>query len=279
MTRTEVSAPRGDAFRRRAAPRLPGSAPVVALAAITLAFFALPFAGLAIRTDWPSLARHLTQPETLDALRLSLITSTSAAAVTLAFGTPLAWVLARVELPGRAVARGLVLLPMVLPPVIGGVALLTALSRRSPIGGWLYNTFGVQFTYSTSGAVIASSFVAMPFYILTVESGLRSLDPRLEQAAAELGAGPVRVFTRVTLPLVAPSLAAGLVLAWARALGEFGATITFAGNVAGRTRTLPLSVFLLLDSDPDTATALCLVLVLVSLAVIITLRHHWMPRG
>lgn len=265
--------------RRRPAVRLPASTPVTALATVTLAFFALPFAGLAIRTDWPALARHLTQPATLDALRLSLITSTSAATVTLLFGTPLAWVLARANIPGRALARGLVLLPMVLPPVIGGVALLTTLSRRSLVGGWLYDAFGVQLTYSTAGAIIAASFVAMPFYVITVESGFRGLDTRLDQVAAELGAGPVRVFTQVTLPLVAPSLAAGLVLSWARALGEFGATITFAGNVAGRTRTLPLSVFLLLDSDPDTAVALCLVLVLVSLAVIVALRHHWMPRG
>jgi molybdate transport system permease protein len=167
---------------------------------------------------------------------------------------------------------------MVLPPVIGGVALLTAFSRRSLIGGWLHDAFGIQLTYTTAGAVLAASFVAMPFYVITVESGFRALDSRLEQAAAELGAGPVRVLTQVTLPLIAPSLAAGLVLAWARALGEFGATITFAGNVTGRTRTLPLSVFLLLDSDPDTATALCLILVLVSLAVIIALRHQWIPR-
>jgi molybdate transport system permease protein len=220
----------------------------------------------------------LTTPEARDALRLSLVCSLSAAALSVAFGTPLAWVLARVRLPGRPLVRGLVLLPMVLPPVVGGVALLAAFSLRSPIGGWLHDTFGIQFTFSPLGAVLAETFVAMPFYVITVEAALRGMDERFEDVAATLGAGRFTTFRRVTLPLIAPSVAAGAVLAWARALGEFGATITFAGNIAGRTRTLPLAVYLELESDQATAIALSLVLLVVSLVVLVSLRDRWLTR-
>ncbi|MBI1843067.1 MAG: ABC transporter permease subunit, partial [Actinobacteria bacterium] len=154
-----------------------------------------------------------------------------------------------------------------------------AFSLRSPIGGWLYDTFGVQFTFSTAGAIMAETFVAMPFFVITVEGALRSMDQRFEEAAAGLGANRFTVFRRVTLPLVAPSVAAGTVLAWARALGEFGATITFAGNIAGRTRTLPLAVYLQLESDQEAAIALSLVLVVVSLVVLVSLRDKWFTRA
>ncbi|MCU1358590.1 MAG: molybdenum transporter permease subunit [Acidimicrobiales bacterium] len=195
------------------------------------------------------------------------------------FGTPLAWVLARTEIPGRSLLRGLVLLPMVLPPVVGGVALLSAFSRRSLIGTWLFDAFGLQLTFTTAGAIVAETFVAMPFFVITVEGALRGMDQRFEQVAGTLGAGRVTVFRRVTLPLIAPSLAAGTVLAWARALGEFGATITFAGNVAGRTRTLPLAVYLQLEGDRDSAIALSLVLLAVSLVVLVALRDRWLARA
>ncbi len=183
------------------------------------------------------------------------------------------------RLPGRPLIRGLVLLPMVLPPVVGGVALLAAFSLRSPIGGWLHDAFGIQFTFSTAGVVMAETFVAMPFYVITVEGALRSMDQRFEDAAASLGASRLTVFRRVTLPLVAPSVAAGAVLAWARALGEFGATITFAGNIEGRTRTLPLAVYLELETDQQTAIALSLVLLVVSLVVLVSLRERWLTRA
>ena len=170
-------------------------------------------------------------------------------------GIPLAWVLARGEFPGRALLRGLVLLPMVLPPVVGGAALLFALGRRGLVGQWLDEQFGILLPFSTAGVIVAETFVAMPFLVITVEAALRSADRRFEDAAATLGAGRWTVFRRVTLPMVAPSVLAGAVLCWARALGEFGATITFAGNLQGRTQTVPLAVFLALESDRGAAIA------------------------
>jgi len=198
--------------------------------------------------------------------------------VSILFGTPLAWVLARTEMPGRSVLRALVLLPMVLPPVVGGVALLSAFSLRSPIGGWLHDVADIQLTFSSAGVVMAETFVAMPFFVITVEGALRSMDTRFEEAAATLGADRATVFRRVTIPMIGPSMMAGAVLAWARALGEFGATITFAGNIAGRTRTLPLAVYLELESDPQAAVALSLVLLGVSLVVLVALRDRWFIR-
>ncbi len=271
----------GEGFTGRSLRRTPRRAPwaVALISTVTLAFFVLPLIGIAGRADWPGLPRDLSQPVALQALRLSLVCSLAAAAVSLVLGTPLAWVLARVDLPAKSLIRGVVLLPMVLPPVVGGVALLSAFSLRSPLGSWLHSALGIQLTFSTAGAVMAATFVAMPFYVITVEAALRNLDVRLEGAAATLGAGPFTVFRRVTLPLVAPSLAAGAVLAWARALGEFGATITFAGNIVGRTQTLPLSVYLLLETDADTAIALSLVLLAVSLVVLVALRSQWLTRA
>lgn len=255
------------------------SALVAVLATVTVAFFAVPLLGILARADWPTLWADLTSDEARAGLRLSLITSVSAAALSIVFGTPLAWVLARTEVPGRSLIRGLVLLPMVLPPVVGGVALLAAFSLRSPIGEWLDAVLGVQLTFSTAGAVMAATFVAMPFFVITVEGALRSADQRYEDAAASLGAGRFTVFRRVTLPLIAPSLVAGTVLAWARALGEFGATITFAGNIADRTRTLPLAVYLQLETDRDAALALSLALLAAALIVLVALRDRWLVRA
>jgi len=198
------------------------------------------------------------------------------AALCLVLGVPLAWVLARSTFPGRSLLRALVLLPMVLPPVVGGVALLYAFGRSNGlIGPWLYREFGIQFTFSPAGVVLAETFVAMPFLVITVEGAIRSLDTRFEDAAATLGAKRLTVFRRVTLRFLAPSLAAGLALAWARALGEFGATITFAGNVTGRSQTTPLAVYLLLDSNPGAAVVLSLVLLTVSIVILASLRAHW----
>jgi molybdate transport system permease protein len=191
------------------------------------------------------------------------------------FGVPLAWILARLEFPGRSLVRGLVTLPLVLPPVVGGAALLFALGRRGLIGEPLNQATGLLLPFSTSGVILANTFVAMPFLVITVEGGLRNLDRRYEGAASSLGAGQWTVLRRVTLPMIGPSLVAGLVLTWARALGEFGATITFAGNLQGRTQTLPLAVFVALESDRDVAVALSLVMVVVSLAVLIALRDRW----
>jgi len=249
---------------------------VVALAALAVAFLAVPLVGLLQRADWGSLWADLSTDEARSALRLSLVCSLGAVAVSVALGTPLAWALARLRVPGRPAVRALVLLPMVLPPVVGGVALLSAFSLSSPLGGWLHDALGVQLTFSTAGAIVAEAFVAMPFYVITVEGALRTMDRRYEDAAASLGAGRATVFRRVTLPLVAPSVAAGTALAWARALGEFGATITFAGNFAGRTQTAPLAVYVALQEDPQTAVALSLALLVVSVLVLGLLRGRWM---
>ena len=207
-----------------------------------------------------------------------MLCALAASAVAIVLGTPLAWVLARSQRREVRALRALVLLPMVLPPVVGGVALLAAFSLRSPIGGWLHDAFGLQLTFSPVGVVMAQTFVGLPFFVLTVEGALRSLDPGFEEAAAGLGASRMRVFARVTAPLIAPSIAAGAVLAWARALGEFGATLTFAGNIEGRTQTLPLAVYLDLEQGDGSAIALSLLLVAVSLGALVALRDRWLVR-
>ncbi len=250
--------------------------PVVVLAAVATAFFALPLLGLLQRAAWSDVVRDLGSPEARAALRLSLECSLWATALATVLGVPLAWVLARGEFRGRTLLRALVLLPMVLPPVVGGVALLYAFGRTDGlVGPWLADTLGIQLTFSKTGVVLAETFVAMPFLVLTVEGGWRALDARYEDAAATLGAGRWTTFHRVTLRLLAPSLAAGAALAWARALGEFGATITFAGNIVGRTQTTPLAVYLLLETRPGTAVALSLVLLAVSVVVLVALRDRW----
>jgi len=255
--------------------RQPVPLPIGILAGAGAAFFILPLVGLILRTPWAEAWPDLTAPESLLALRLSLIASLSATAIALAFGVPLAWIYARVAFPGRNVLRALTILPMVLPPVVGGVALLMAFGRRGLLGEVLY-AFGIRLPFTTAGAVMAETFVAMPFLVLTVEAGLRSMDRRFEDAARTLGASRWTVLRRVTLPLVAPSLFAGAVLCWARALGEFGATITFAANFPGRTQTLPLAVYLALETTPEAAILLSLVLLAVSLAVLIALRDRWL---
>jgi molybdate transport system permease protein len=252
---------------------------VAGVAALAVLFVALPLLGLLRRASWSTIAADLTNPEALDAVRLSLICSLGATFLSVVLGLPLAWVLARVPFPGKAFVRALVLLPLVLPPVVGGVALLAAFSRRGLVGESLYDWFGVQLTFSTAGAILAETFVALPFFVITVEGALRSMDVRYEDVAATLGAGRWLAFRRVTVPLIAPSLVAGTVLAWARALGEFGATITFAGNIEGKTQTLPLAVYLLLESRADVAIALSLVLLGVSLLVIVLLRDRWLAQA
>lgn len=248
---------------------------LVVLAWLGVAVFALPIAGLLGRTPWTDLPRLMAGEVVTDALRLSVLTSLAATAISAVLGVPLAWLLARVDFPGHSLVRGLVTLPLVLPPVVGGAALLFALGRRGLFGAPLYETTGLVLPFSVWGVVLANTFVAMPFLVITVEGGLRNLDQRFEGAAATLGARRWTVLRRVTLPMIAPALAAGLVLTWARALGEFGATITFAGNLQGRTQTLPLAVFVALETDRDTAIAISLVMVAVSLVVLVALRERW----
>jgi molybdate transport system permease protein len=248
----------------------------VLLALVAVAFFALPLVGLLRRVPWSDLWDTLQEPQARDAIRLSVECSLWSTFFSLLFGVPLAYVLARAQFPGRSLVRALVVLPMVLPPVVGGVALLYAFQRNNGlVGGLIHDVFDFQFTFSKWGVVLAETFVAMPFLVITVEAGLRSMDRRYEDAAATLGAGRWTVFRRVTVPMIAPALIAGAALAWARALGEFGATITFAGNIPGRTQTTPLAVYLLLEANPDVAIALSLVLLAVSVVVLVSLRDHW----
>ncbi len=260
----------------RRAGRLAAPLPVLALAAIAVTVLVVPFVALLQRAPWSDLGGLLTEQVVTDALRISLVSAFAATGVSLVLGVPLAWVLARAELRGSAVLRALVTLPMVLPPVVGGAALLFAFGRRGLLGAPLYDAAGLLLPYSIWGVIAANTFVAMPFLVLTVESGLRSADPRYEEAAATLGARRWTTFWRVTVPHIAPALMAGSVLCWARALGEFGATVTFAGNLQGRTQTMPLAIFLALESDREAAIALSLVLIAVSLAVILPLRSRWM---
>ncbi|MGE5227680.1 MAG: ABC transporter permease [Planctomycetaceae bacterium] len=246
----------------------------VALAALGAAFVVLPVLGLFVRAPWSHLSEALTGVGASTALRLSLEVSLGATVLSVVLGVPLAWVLARIAFPGRALLRAVVVLPIVLPPVVGGVGLLAALGREGFVGRWLYDTLAIQLTFTTAGAVAAATFVSMPLVVLATEAGLRSIDERFEGAAASLGAKPGYVLRHVTLPLVAPQLAAGAVLAWARALGEFGATITFAGNLAGRTQTLPLAVYQARQVDPGGAILLSLILVVLSVGVLVVLRDR-----
>jgi molybdate transport system permease protein len=248
--------------------------PIVALASIGAALIALPVLALLVRAPWSSLGETLSSTGAWTAFRLSIVVSLAATALSLLFGVPLAWVLARGRLPGTSVLRAIVILPIVLPPVVGGIGLLAALGRGGVVGRILYETLGVQLTFTTAGAVLAATFVAMPLVVLATEAGLRSLDPRLEMAAAVSGAGPWTTFRRVSLPSVLPQVVAGGVLAWARALGEFGATITFAGNLAGRTQTLPLAAYEARQTDPGGAVLMSLLLVVLSVAVLVAMRDR-----
>jgi len=251
-------------------------APLVALAAAGLLLFLLPLAGLIARAPWNQVGTELVATETATALGLSLLCSLTATAVALVLGIPLALVLSRTTGTLRGVLRALTTLPMVLPPVVGGVALLLAFGRSGLIGAPLHQLFGLQIPFTTTAAVIAETFVAMPFLVIAVEGGLRSLDSRYEESARALGANSWKVFARVTLPLLRPAIFSGAVLCWARALGEFGATITFAGNLPGRTQTIPLAVYVALETRPDGAIVLSLILLAVSLAILIGLRDRWL---
>ena len=253
---------------------LPTGAPrgLLVLAGIAVVLLVLPLVGLLQRMPWTGLADLLGGRAVGEAIRLSLVVSLSATALCVVLGIPLAWVLARVSFPGRRLVRSFVLLPMVLPPVVGGTALLFALGRRGLVGQWLDRWFGVTLPFTTTGAVLAATFVALPFFVITVESAISQLDRRYEDTASSLGSSPWTTFGKVTLPMVRQAIVAGAALSWARALGEFGATITFAGDAPGRTRTLPLSIFVALETEPERALALSLVLVMVSLSVLVALR-------
>jgi len=260
--------------RRGGKDRLP--VPALLIAIIAIAFFTLPFMGLVWRAPWSRALDVLTDDAVRTALKLSIECSLWATALALFFGVPLAWLLARVDFPGRSIVRALCTLSMVLPPVVGGVALFFSFGRRGLFGQYLDRWFDFRLPFTTSGVVVAQTFVAMPFLVLTVEAALRQLDRRHEEAARTLGGSRWYVFRRITLPTVRPALIAGAVLAWARALGEFGATITFAGNFPGTTQTMPLATYLALQSNPQEALILSLLMIAVSFAVLVGLRDRWL---
>ena len=266
--------------RRSSRGRGTGLPPVLLLpAALALAFLVLPLGALLVRAPWATLPARLTSPGVGQALRLSLVCATSATVLCLVLGVPLAWVLARASFPGRRLVRALVTVPLVLPPVVGGVALLLLLGRRGLLGRHLDAWFGISLPFTTLAVVVAEAFVALPFLVIAVEGALRGADRRFEDAAATLGASRWTVLRRVTLPLVAPGITAGAVLCFARALGEFGATITFAGNLPGTTQTMPIAVYVALERDPHAAVALALVLLALSVVVLVALRDRWVRPG
>jgi molybdate transport system permease protein len=235
----------------------------------------VPIAAVVWRTPWSNFWSAVSNDASRTALVLSLRTSVVATLLALIFGTPLAWFLANSNLRGRSLVRALIILPMVLPPVVGGVALLFAFGRRGLMGGLLNDWFGIRLAFTETATVMAQFFVAAPFFVVVMEAAFEQVDQRVVGAARTFGAGPWRTFLTVTIPLVGPSLIAATVLTWARALGEFGATITFAGNTPGRTQTVPLAVYSALESGNDSALALSMLMVIVSVAVLVALRGRW----
>jgi len=246
---------------------------LAALAVVGVLLVSLPLLGLLARVPWTGFLGDVDDAS--QALQISAVVSVLATLAAVTLGVPLGWVLARGTFRGRTVLRAAVLLPIVLPPVVSGVALLASLGRSGPVGGLLDDLFGITLPFTTAGAVVAATFVAVPFVTLVAEAGFRGVNRELEDIAATLGAGPWRRFRRVAIPQTAPALAAGVVLGWARALGEFGATITFAGNLPGRTQTLPLAIFFELEQEPEAAFSLSLLLVLVSVAALAVARRSW----
>jgi molybdate transport system permease protein len=247
-------------------------------AAVGAALLVVPAIALVIRAPWSDLGPIYTQYRFWDALRLSIETSLEVTAISLVIGTPLAWVLARGRFVGKSLLRAAVTLPLVLPPVVGGIALFFALGSNGVVGRYLDEWFGLGIPFTQFGIVVAGTFVSMPFLVVTVEGAIRSADRGLEEAAATLGASRWRVFSRVTVPLIAPSLAAGSVLCWARAIGEFGATSIFGGNIPGSTLTMPVLVLRVFEvsGDPQGATALSLPLMAVAIVVLVALRDRWL---
>lgn len=269
---------KADAVARQARP----PALVAWPAGVAVLFLCLPLVAVLLRSPWGDLGSIVTRKETVEALLLSLGTASLATFFCLLLGIPLAWWLDWLgrhprTLPYRAI-RSLVLVPLVLPPVVGGVALLMLLGRRGVIGGPIYDLTGLSVPFSTTAVVIAQAFVALPFLVLTVEGALRSMDRSLDEVALDLGANPRQAFLLVVLPIVRPAVVSGAVLCFARALGEFGATITLAGSLPGVTRTMPIATYIEMQSDPEAAITLSLILLLVAIGILVALRDRW-TRG
>jgi molybdate transport system permease protein len=241
------------------------------LATLFLLFLGIPLASLLFQEPPSAVWAALQQPDILQALQLSLLTTTLSTLVAVVFGLPVAYMLARFDFPGKRLLETLVTLPTVLPPVVAGVALLLAFGRMGLIGRYL-NMIGITIPFTTVAVVMAQTFIAAPFFVNSAKAGFEQLDRRYEQAAYTLRASPLYTFFRVVLPLIRPALLSGIGLSWARSLGEFGATITFAGNFAGTTQTVPIAVYLASETDLDSAIALSVVLLAVSFGLLLALR-------
>jgi molybdate transport system permease protein len=245
-------------------------------AALATALLVVPLVAMVAAVDWAGLGTELRSEPLREALRLSLVTSTAAMLICLALGLPLAWVLARVDFAGRGLLRALITVPLVLPPVVAGIALRTAFGRTGVIGEPLLELTGFSFPFTTWGVVLAHTFVSMPFVVIAIEGALRSANKEYDAAAATLGASRWTAFRRVTVPLAMPGILAGMVLGWARSLGEFGATITFNGNYPGTTQTMPTLIYVTRQADQEAALALSLVMLMVSIGVLLLLRDRWL---
>ena len=252
---------------------------LLAPACLAAALLVVPLVTLVLDTPWSDFWGQVGSQPVRQALWLTALASLATVVACLVLGTPLAWLLARIEFRGRSLLRAVVLVPLVLPPVVAGVALITALGRTGAIGRPLDDWFGITLPYTTWAVVIAHTFVSMPFYVLAVEGALRSSGEEYDAVAATLGADRWTTFRRVTLPLAMPGVVAGAALAWARSLGEFGATITFAGNYPGSTQTMPSLIYTELQSDPMVARTVSMVLLVVSVGVLALLRNRWLTRA
>ena len=255
-----------------------GRPPAILLvpAALATALLVVPLVAMVSAVDWAGLGTELRSEPLREALRLSLVTSTAAMLICLVLGLPLAWVLARIDFSGRGLLRALITVPLVLPPVVAGIALRTAFGRTGVIGEPLLELTGFSFPYTTWGVVLAHTFVSLPFVVIAIEGALRSANKEYDAAAATLGASRWTAFRRVTVPLAMPGILAGMVLGWARSLGEFGATITFNGNYPGTTQTMPTLIYVTRQADQDAALALSLVMLMVSIGVLLLLRDRWL---
>jgi molybdate transport system permease protein len=228
----------------------------------------VPMVAILLKIDWPHFIPLITSESSRAALVLSLKTAAASTAVCVMIGVPMALVLARGKFPGQSILRALVLLPLVLPPVVGGIALLYTFGRQGLLGHQL-EVLGIRIAFSTTAVILAQSFVSLPFLVVSLEGALRTAGNNYESIAATLGGRPTTVLRTVTLPLVIPGLMSGAVLAFARSLGEFGATLTFAGSLQGVTRTLPLEIYLQRETDPDAAVALSLLLIVVAAIIVV----------
>ncbi|MFQ4147134.1 ABC transporter permease [Arthrobacter sp. LAPM80] len=262
-------APSAKAAARRKGPWRYTGVPawIYLVAALGALFILLPLAGMVAQVNWGQFPALITSESSVEALALSLRTAVASTTLCIIFGVPLALLLARAQFPGQRILRALILLPLVVPPVVGGLALLYTFGREGLIGRYL-NVAGIDIAFSTTAVVMAQTFVALPFLVLSLEGSLRTAGQKYESVAATLGARPSTVLRRITLPLVLPGLISGAVLSFARCLGEFGATLTFAGSLQGVTRTLPLEIYLQRETDPDAAVALSFLLIAVAVVVV-----------